>query len=157
MVRWGGASFGRAPRRNARPPTVHGSDLSLRALQALSVVVDEGHFGRAAEKLYITTPALSQQIRARDQGGVRSARLRETASIPARGEGDPLIQGSRPTHPGRHSRSVRLQLTGLSAPTNLITAPSDTVWPALRAAWEAPSPDALDAPWELLHLDWPGQ
>ncbi|MCX5446399.1 LysR family transcriptional regulator [Streptomyces nigrescens] len=38
-------------------------DLNLHLVRYLVAVVDEGHFGRAAEKLYISAPALSQQIR----------------------------------------------------------------------------------------------
>ncbi|MFF4794435.1 LysR family transcriptional regulator [Streptomyces sp. NPDC001276] len=38
-------------------------DLNLHLVRYLVAVVDEGHFGRAAEKLYISAPALSQQVR----------------------------------------------------------------------------------------------
>jgi DNA-binding transcriptional LysR family regulator len=38
-------------------------DLNLHQVRYLVAVVDEGHFGRAAERLYVSTPALSQQIR----------------------------------------------------------------------------------------------
>lgn len=44
-----------------------GLDLNLRSLRALVTVVEEGHFGRAAAKLYVTGPALSQQIRRLEQ------------------------------------------------------------------------------------------
>ncbi|QTI68626.1 LysR family transcriptional regulator [Gordonia polyisoprenivorans] len=38
-------------------------DLNLRQVGYLIAVVDEGHLGRAAERLFISPPALSQQIR----------------------------------------------------------------------------------------------
>lgn len=38
-------------------------DLNLRLVRYLVTVVDEGHFGRAAQRLYISAPALSQQVR----------------------------------------------------------------------------------------------
>ena len=40
-----------------------GEDLNLRLVSSLLVVVAEGHFGRAADRLFVTAPALSQQIR----------------------------------------------------------------------------------------------
>lgn len=42
-------------------------DLGIRALHAFVTVVDEGHFGRAALRLFVTAPALSQQIRRLEQ------------------------------------------------------------------------------------------
>jgi DNA-binding transcriptional LysR family regulator len=38
-------------------------DLNLHLVRYLVAVVDEGHFGRAAQRLYISAPALSQQVR----------------------------------------------------------------------------------------------
>ena len=38
-------------------------ELNLRLVRYLATVVEEGHFGRAAERLYISPPALSQQVR----------------------------------------------------------------------------------------------
>lgn len=39
-------------------------DLNLHLVRYLVAVVDEGHFGRAAARLYVSGPALSKQIRA---------------------------------------------------------------------------------------------
>ncbi|MBN9111911.1 MAG: LysR family transcriptional regulator [Pseudonocardia sp.] len=38
-------------------------DLNLHLVRYLVAVVDEGHFGRAAARLYVSAPALSQQVR----------------------------------------------------------------------------------------------
>ncbi|MCZ2826184.1 MULTISPECIES: LysR family transcriptional regulator [unclassified Modestobacter] len=38
-------------------------DLNLHLVRQLTTVVDEGHFGRAAQRLFISAPALSQQVR----------------------------------------------------------------------------------------------
>lgn len=39
-------------------------DLNLHLVRYLVTVVDEGHFGRAAARLYVSGPALSKQVRA---------------------------------------------------------------------------------------------
>ncbi|MER6170330.1 LysR family transcriptional regulator [Streptosporangium sp. NPDC001681] len=38
-------------------------DLNLHLVRYLIAVVDEGHFGRAAQRLYVSAPSLSQQVR----------------------------------------------------------------------------------------------
>ncbi|MGY1885695.1 MULTISPECIES: LysR family transcriptional regulator [unclassified Blastococcus] len=38
-------------------------DLNLHLVRHLVAVVDDGHFGRAAERLYLSAPALSQSVR----------------------------------------------------------------------------------------------
>lgn len=65
-----------------RRATMVGVEVNVRLLQCLVTVVDEGHFGRAAERLYISPPALSQQIRRLErQVGVR---LIDRSSHPVR-------------------------------------------------------------------------
>lgn len=135
------------------PHTVHGSDLSLRALQALSVVVDEGHFGRAAEKLYITTPALSQQIRRLEtQLGVRLLE-RNAHPIELTEAGRILLPRAREildtadqavglliALQRRESRHLRI---------GFINGAAGRVGRAVL--------DALHSPFELVHLDWSEQ
>jgi DNA-binding transcriptional LysR family regulator len=45
--------------------------MELRQLQYFVAVVRHGQFTRAAEELWITQPALSQQVRRRHRGGRR--------------------------------------------------------------------------------------
>jgi DNA-binding transcriptional LysR family regulator len=42
-------------------------DLNLHLVRYLVAVIDEGHFGRAAARLYVSGPALSKQVRALEQ------------------------------------------------------------------------------------------
>jgi DNA-binding transcriptional LysR family regulator len=57
-------------------------DLNLRHVRYLVAVVEEGHFGRAAQRLYISAPALSQQVR-KLEGAVGVALL-DRSSHPVR-------------------------------------------------------------------------
>src|SRR5580693_8422481 len=63
-------------------------DLDLRLVRYFVVVADELHFGRAANKLHVSQPALSKQIRKlEDQLGARLlVRDSRHVSLTARGE-----------------------------------------------------------------------
>ncbi|WP_430335925.1 LysR family transcriptional regulator [Rhodococcus sp. ACT016] len=137
----------------AGPRTVHGSDLSLRGLQALLAVVDEGHFGRAADKLYITTPALSQQIRRLEtQLGVR---LLERNAHPIE-----LTEAGRVLVP----RAREILATANQA-VSLLVALERRESRLLRIGFINGAAgrlgravlDALHSPFELVQLDWSEQ
>ncbi|MGW4248953.1 LysR family transcriptional regulator, partial [Nocardia sp. NPDC004722] len=69
------------------PPPVPPTDLDLRLVRCFTTVAEHGHFGRAAEVMHLTQPALSRQIaRLERQLGVRLL--------------DRTPQGARPTAAG---------------------------------------------------------
>ena len=54
---------GALPNRDGRIRKMHVVDLNLRQMAYVIEVLDRGHFGRAAEALFISAPALTQQVR----------------------------------------------------------------------------------------------
>src|SRR3712207_3874353 len=88
--------------------------MTLRQLQYLVTVVDEGSFARAAPALYVSQPTLSQQIRAleREVGGALLERLgRGVRPTPA---GEAFLPAARAAlaaaERARHSARMVLEL-----------------------------------------------
>jgi DNA-binding transcriptional LysR family regulator len=90
--------------------------MTLRQLEYLVTIVEEGSFGRAAERLYVSQPTLSQQVRALEGeiGGALLERLpRGVRATPA---GEALLPAARGSLAAadRARRSARMVL-GLEA------------------------------------------
>jgi len=90
--------------------------MTFRQLEYLVAIVDEGSFGRAAQRLYVSQPTLSQQIRALEAeiGGALVERLPRGVRMTAAGEA--LLPAARAALAAteRARRSARMVL-GLEA------------------------------------------
>jgi len=71
-------------------------DVDLRKLRYFVAVAEESHFGRAAERLHITQPVLSRQIRALEQelGATLFSRGKQSTGLTAAGR--QLLEDARP-------------------------------------------------------------
>ncbi|UIJ35430.1 LysR family transcriptional regulator [Allobranchiibius sp. GilTou73] len=70
-------------------------DLDLRKLRYFAALAEHGHFGRAAESLYIAQPVLSRQIRALEQELGCSLLTRTTRSVQLTAAGRQLQEEAR--------------------------------------------------------------
>jgi DNA-binding transcriptional LysR family regulator len=90
--------------------------MTFRQLQYLVAIVEEGSFGRAAQRLYVSQPSLSQQIRALEAeiGGALVERL--PRGVRATAAGEALLPAARAALAAtdRARRSARMVL-GLEA------------------------------------------
>ena len=70
-------------------------DLDLRLVRYFVVVADELHFGRAANKLHVSQPALSKQIRKlEDQLGARLL-VRDSRHVALTARGEAFLRDAR--------------------------------------------------------------
>ncbi|MGI8881501.1 MAG: LysR family transcriptional regulator [Jatrophihabitans sp.] len=70
-------------------------DLDLRKLRYFAAVAEHGHFGRAAEQLYIAQPVLSRQIRAFEKELGCALLVRTTRSVQLTPAGEQLREEAR--------------------------------------------------------------
>ncbi|WP_381802282.1 LysR family transcriptional regulator [Streptomyces niveus] len=84
-------------------------DVDLRKLRYFVVVAEELHFGRAAERLHITQPVLSRQIRALEHESSAELFTRNKKSTELTAAGRQLLEDARPLLAGARALRVRVQ------------------------------------------------
>jgi DNA-binding transcriptional LysR family regulator len=118
--------------------------MNLRQLEYFTTIAEEGSITRAAERLYVSQPSLSQQISALEQelGGELLERLPRGVRLTAAGQ--QLLPEARATirHARRARRSARMAL-GLEAghlEVATITSAAAGILPAVMRDWQEQYP-----------------
>ncbi|MEU4606593.1 LysR family transcriptional regulator [Kribbella sp. NPDC023972] len=131
--------------------------MTLRQLEYLVTVVDQGSFTKAAELLHVTQPALSHQIRAleRSAGGALLERLPRAVRLTPTGRA--MIPHARATlADAERARCAARQAAGLEAgELEIATLYSITlgVLPAALRRWRQSHPDVGIRLFEHRHTD----
>ena len=86
-----------------------GPPLDLRKLRYFVAVAEELHFGRAAERLYITQPVLSRQIRQLEQELGADLLARTSRSVALTAAGEQLLEEARALLAAADAARRRLQ------------------------------------------------
>src|SRR5260370_1664876 len=99
--------------------------MNLRQLEYLVAIADEGSFTRAAERLLVAQPSLSQQIKSleRELGGQLLERLPTGVRLTAAGKAFMADARLAVTHSARPARSPRSALSLEAGELELATAP----------------------------------
>src|SRR3989440_2128222 len=115
--------------------------MNLRQLEYFTTIAEEGSITRAAERLFVSQPSLSQQIAALEQelGGALLERLPRGVRLTAAGQR--LLPEARATlrHSHRGRRAVRMAL-GLEAGQlegAAITSSAAGILPTVLQDWQA--------------------
>ncbi|MFJ4467914.1 LysR family transcriptional regulator [Streptomyces sp. NPDC089424] len=109
-------------------------DVDLRKLRYFVVVAEELHFGRAAERLHITQPVLSRQIRALERELHAQLLARNKQSTELTAAGHQLLEDARPLL--AHAQALGLRVRRAAQGTSTFTVgfmPGITVTGAVRA------------------------
>lgn len=130
---------------------------SLRQLEYLVTIVDEGSFTRAAELLHVSQPALSHQVRAleRDYGGALLERLPRSVRLTAMGRAM-LPHARAALADAERARCAARQASGLEVGelqvATLYSMSLGVLPPALRA-WHRSHPGVQIRLFEHRHAD----
>ncbi|MDH2387949.1 MULTISPECIES: LysR family transcriptional regulator [Streptomyces] len=113
-----------------------GSDPSMRQLRLLLVLAEELHFGRAAERLYISQPALSRQLRRLEEQWGVALLERSTRRVRLTAAGEALLPRVREAVGAAEAlrNAVREQERSLSG--RLVLGCYVTALPVIRALLE---------------------
>jgi DNA-binding transcriptional LysR family regulator len=126
-------------------------DLDLRKLRYFAAVAEHGHFGRAAEQLYIAQPVLSRQIRALEQELGCTLLVRTTRSVQLTPAGEQLCEEARGVLAAVNAAVRRVHEIDRGVERLVVAfAPGLHVSDAVRAFTAAHPGVEI----ELLHLNW---
>jgi DNA-binding transcriptional LysR family regulator len=142
-ARWAGAAAFSAPQPGGRLAFVN---LELRLLRSFVVVAEELHFGNAAARLYISQPALSQQIKALEEQVGLPLLVRGSRGVTLTPAGETLLEDARALleQSQRLGESVEQLRRGASGTLKVGVAPGvpGRLLPELVALLQAQQPDA---------------
>jgi DNA-binding transcriptional LysR family regulator len=131
-----------------------GMDLDLRKLRYFAAVAEQGHFGRAAERLYIAQPVLSRQVRALEQELGFALFVRTTRSVQLTPAGKQLYDDSAGVLAAAATAARRArEIAGGLERLIVGFSPALRISTVLRAYAQAHP----DVEVELVQLGWHGQ
>ncbi|WP_405588459.1 LysR family transcriptional regulator [Streptomyces sp. NBC_01092] len=123
-------------------------DVHVRDLRYFVAVAEELHFTRAAERLYVSQPALSKQVRALErQLGVELFR-RDPQGVTLTGAGEALLPHARRVLDAWSQGSAALEAARAAARGTLVVGMSTSpgrggLLPAIRSRFTAGHPDTV--------------
>ena len=131
--------------------------MTLRQLEYLVAVADESSFTRAAERLFVSQPALSHQIKAleRSVGGELLERLPHNVHLTPMGRAflPHAIAAVRAAEEARHEARAVAQLEAGQIRIGTMGSIALGVIPAAIRAWRLANPEVSFELYEFLHVE----